>query len=482
MHIVTETDPKSGAILASNRYNTEFPGRTVFMDVSETKRILTGDRNEFIGQNGAVFRPAAMKNTRLTGNTGAGLDPCAALQVQISIGSNQEKEIVFYFGCAKNQDEAKKLVQKTREPMQAKNEFKTVKEYWNRELGTVRIETPDREIDILTNGWFLYQTLSSRFFGRSGYYQSGGAFGFRDQIQDCFAILYSDPYLVREHILRCAAHQFKDGDVLHWWHPPVERGVRTICSDDLLWLPLLVKRYVDMTADTGILEEKINYLEGRPLSAGEGSYYDKQIRSEEKGSIYEHCVRAIKYGIKYGSHGLPLMGGGDWNDGMNLVGAEGKGESVWLAFFLIYTLTHFKEAAKIKADKELEDYLDAEILKLKRSTKEHSWDGEWYLRAYYDNGEPLGSSKNSECMIDSISQSWAVISGSADTERSRKALLSAEKYLIDDKNGLIKLLHPSFDSSLQEPGYIKGYLAGVRENGGQYTHAALWLIIAFALN
>lgn len=481
MHIITEIDPRSGAILARNKYNTEFPNRIVFMDVNETKRNVTGDRSEFIGQNKTISEPSAMKNIKLTGKVGAGLDPCAALQVQVMLAEKQEQEIIFTLGCGKNSDDVKRLIQKTRDSMQAHNELQSVMEYWNRVLGVVCVETPEKGVDILANGWLLYQTLSCRFFGRTGYYQSGGAIGFRDQLQDCLAILYADPSLVREHILRCASHQFKNGDVLHWWHPSVGRGVRTMCSDDLLWLPLVVSHYVDMTEDTGILDEKINFIDGRPLSSGESSYYDKPVKSDERGTIYEHCVRAIKYGVKYGSHGLPLIGSGDWNDGMNLVGAEGKGESVWLAFFLIYLLNQFTKIADVKNDKELKDFLNTEMFKIKDSTEKYSWDGAWYIRAFYDNGNPLGSSKNRECKIDSISQSWAVISGAADRERAKKALESVDKYLVDRENKLIKLLDPAFDKSEQEPGYIKGYVAGVRENGGQYTHAALWVIIAFAL-
>jgi cellobiose phosphorylase len=481
MHIVTETDSHSGALFARNAYGHECANRVVFAHVSERERTVSGNRAEFIGRNGSLASPAAMRRKRLSGRTGAGLDPCAAIQTRIELAAGQAHEIVFVFGAARNADEARHFIQRFGGRAGAQQSLETVWEHWNRTLGAVNVETPDPALNVLANGWLVYQTLSCRLWGRSGYYQSGGAYGFRDQLQDTMALLHATPWLAREQLIRCAGRQFLKGDVQHWWHPPNGQGVRTHFSDDYLWLPYATCRYVLATGDTGVLDEPIHFLEGRELNPEEEAYYDQPQRSPEAASLYEHCVRAIKHGLRFGAHHLPLMGCGDWNDGMNLVGRDGKGESVWLAWFLYENLQLFAGLASERDDAAFAETCTRQAVLLRNNIETNAWDGDWYRRAYFDDGTPLGSSGNDECQIDSISQSWAVISGGGNPLRARQAMAEVDKRLVRRDTRLIQLLDPPFDKSNLEPGYIKGYVPGVRENGGQYTHAAIWSTMAFAM-
>jgi cellobiose phosphorylase len=481
MHVVTEIDPVGGALYARNEYNNDFSGYTAFFDVDDAARTVTGDRSEFIGRNGTLARPAAMMRTHLSNRVGAGLDPCAAMQVAIDLDPGEERVIIFRLGAGKARiADAAKLVGRSRGSAAAREVLAAVREYWKDTLAKVRLETPDAALNVLANGWLLYQTLACRLWARSGYYQSGGAFGFRDQLQDVMALVHAKPTLAREQLLLCAGRQFQEGDVQHWWHPPTGRGVRTHCSDDFLWLPLATCRYVTATGDAAVLDEAVHFLEGRPVNPEDDSYYDLPRRSETAASLYEHCVRAIAHGLRFGKHGLPLMGSGDWNDGMNMVGAQGEGESVWLGFFLYEVLMRFTELARARGDTAFSERCRTEAARLRNSIEQEAWDGAWYRRAYFDDGSPLGSASNAECQIDSISQSWSVLSGAADITRSRMAMDAVDERLVRRDHALVQLLEPPFDSSPLNPGYIKGYVPGVRENGGQYTHAAIWAAMAFA--
>jgi len=480
MHVVTESDAASGALFARNAYNTEFPGRVAFFDVDDPSRSIGGDRSEFLGRNGSMRSPAALSRTHLSGRLGAGLDPCGALQMTIELDESEQRDVVFRLGLGRDTADASSLVQRFRGSVAATDALNKVRGHWQRTLGTVQVKTPDPAVDLLANGWLLYQTIACRFWARSGYYQSGGAFGFRDQLQDSMAMLHAAPDSARRQILLCAAHQFPDGDVQHWWHPPLDRGVRTACSDDYLWLPLATARYVLATDDRQVLDETVGYIEGRPLHPGEESYYDLPQHSSLRESLYRHCVRAIEHSLVRGVHGLPLIGCGDWNDGMNRVGEAGRGESIWLGWFSCEVMNRFAAVARLHDDEAFATRCESEVAKLKVALEQNGWDGAWYRRAYYDDGTPLGSAPNDECRIDSIAQSWSVISGVADPARQQQAMNSLDQHLVRRDARLVQLLDPPFDKSPLDPGYIKGYVPGVRENGGQYTHAAIWATMAFA--
>ena len=481
MYVTTEIDPISGALFGRNPYNTEFSGRVGFFHVDAQTSSVTADRTEFIGRNGSLSDPAAMALARLSGKAGAALDPCAALQVTLDLQPGEERQLVFMLGIGGRRNaDATSIIQQYKGSEAAARALDKVRRHWAHTLGAVRIETPDQQLDVMTNGWLMYQTIACRLWARSGYYQSGGAYGYRDQLQDCMAMIHTEPHLLREQIILAAGHQFTEGDVQHWWHPPSNRGVRTNCSDDYLWLPLAIHRYVVGSGDVSLLTEQALFLEGRMLNQGEDSYYDLPVPASEGASIYQHGVRAVQHGLRFGLHGLPLIGSCDWNDGMDRVGHEGKGESVWLAFFLYEVLQRFSEVAKVHGDPAFAATCLDEAATLARNIEEHAWDGRWYRRAYFDDGTPLGSSANDECQIDSISQSWAVLSGAASQVRTESAMKAVDERLVRRDQGLVQLLDPPFDDGILDPGYIRGYVPGVRENGGQYTHAAIWTAMAYA--
>jgi cyclic beta-1,2-glucan synthetase len=480
MYIITEIDPGSGAFFARNPYSTEFSDSIAFFDVDEVTRTFTGDRTEFLGRNRSLQNPEAMYRLKLSGKVGVALDPCAAIQIPFDLPDGKEREIIFKLGIGKDINHVRDIINQFRGADAAHDALKKVRNYWKHTTAALQVETPDTAINIMANGWLTYQTLSCRLWGRSGFYQSGGAFGFRDQLQDILSLLHAQPQLARKQILLCATRQFQEGDVQHWWHPPTGHGVRTHISDDFLWLPLVTCRYIQHTGDTNILDELLLFLEGRPLNAAEDSYYALPTQSQQPATLYDHCVKAIKHGFSYGKRGLPLMGTGDWNDGMDRVGREGKGESIWLGFFFYDVLTKFIAIANLHNDPGFATQCKKEADGLSNNIEKNGWDGEWYRRAYFDDGTPLGSASNAECQIDSISQSWSVLSGAGNMKRSLLAMEAAEKRLVKKDAALIQLLDPPFDKANIDPGYIKGYVPGVRENGGQYTHAAIWMIMAFA--
>lgn len=481
-YVITEIT-QDGLLLARNHYNTEFAERTAFFDArmsGASERSVTGDRIEFLGRNGSQQRPNGLTRTGLSGRVGAGLDPCGAIQIAFELAPGETREVVFILGAGQDVNSACALAARCLSSEAANTVLEAVRAYWQRTLSTLTVKTPDPALNLLTNGWLIYQVLSSRLWGRSGYYQSGGAFGFRDQLQDALALVQIDPQRLRAQIILCAEHQFSEGDVQHWWHPPEGRGVRTRCSDDYLWLPFAICRYVEATGDKAILDEMVTFLQGRPLNADEESYYDLPLVSGERATLYQHAVRAIENGLRFGQHGLPLMGSGDWNDGMNLVGEHGQGESVWLGFFLYTVLARFAPLARDYGDTAFAQRCEQENQQLQKHLEENGWDGEWYRRAYFDDGTPLGSAGNDECRIDAIAQSWSVLSGAAEPSRAKQAMASLNQYLVRRQDALVQLLEPPFSGTALNPGYIKGYVPGVRENGGQYTHGAVWAAMAFA--
>ncbi|MCY7315924.1 MAG: cyclic beta 1-2 glucan synthetase [Rubrivivax sp.] len=482
-HIVTELAPDGLALYARNPYSTDYGDWIGFFDAGQAQRegrSFTGDRAEFIGRNGSMRQPAALLRVGLSGRVGAGLDPCAAIQLPLYLLSGETSELVFRLGMGRSPDEANELVQRFRSNKAAEQVLDAVQQHWQSTLGAVQVRTPDPALDVLANGWLLYQTIACRMWARSGFYQSGGAFGFRDQLQDSMALVHASPAMFRQQLLLCASRQFAEGDVQHWWHPPQGRGVRTRISDDYLWLPLALARYVQTTGDTGLLDEAVPFLEGRAVNPHDESYYDMPAQSRESASLYEHAKRALLHGLRFGPHGLPLMGSGDWNDGMNLVGHGGQGESVWLGFFLCEVLSRFGELARRQGDEALATRCDSERGQLQTKLEQHGWDGAWYRRAYFDDGTPLGTAAGVECQIDSIAQSWSVLSGAAPAPRAPQAMDALHARLVLPDQRLVKLLDPPFDQKGPNPGYIAGYVPGVRENGGQYTHGAIWAAMAFA--
>ncbi len=480
LHVVTRREPATGALIASNAFRDAFADRLAFLDLFGGEgRTITGDRTEFIGRNGSLAAPAALAREALSDRTGATMDPCGAVQVRVTLEPSATHTLIGLLGEATSDDGVASLVRRSRAPQGVEAAFRDVQDFWRSLTGTVQVSTPDRAMDLVLNQWLLYQTLACRIWGRSAFYQSSGAFGFRDQLQDVLALLLAAPHLARNHIVHAASRQFVEGDVQHWWHEPGGQGVRTKFSDDRLWLVYATLEYMSATADTGVLDEMVPFLEGRILKPDEHEIYDRPTVSRQIDTLYEHCVRAIALNLTTGDHGLPLMGTGDWNDGMNLVGSEGKGESVWLAWFLLSLLRPFADVAASRGETDRADTYRRHAAALEAAIAE-SWDGEWYRRAYFDDGSPLGSKENIECRIDSIAQSWAVLAGSRDTARAQQAMESVWRYLVRREDRLVLLLAPPFDVMKPSPGYIQGYVPGVRENGGQYSHAALWTVLAFA--
>jgi cyclic beta-1,2-glucan synthetase len=478
--LVPEYEANQRAMLVRNPWQSEFANRVAFLAASRAPHGITSDRTEFIGREGTLRRPAALERWGLAGHVQPGQDPCAAFQVHLDLPADAEDEVVFVLGEGRNREQALELAARWREPGAADAAWERLARFWDDRLDAVHVETPDGAMNVMLNRWLLYQAIASRMFGRTGFYQSGGAIGFRDQLQDALALVMVEPARCRAHLLDCAARQFDEGDVLHWWHPPVARGVRTRCSDDLLWLPFAIAHYVSATGDAGVLDEPVPFLKGRPLLENEGDLYAVFESGDQSGSLFEHCERALERGLTRGAHGLPLIGSGDWNDGMNRVGRLGRGESVWLAWFAVATTNTFADICQQRGHAGQADRWRRRARELAHAAEAHGWDGEWYRRAFDDEGRPWGSRENTECRIDSIAQSWAVISGGGSTARAECALVALERELIDYDARLVRLLAPPFTQAGRDPGYIKAYPPGIRENGGQYTHAAIWVGWAFA--
>jgi len=480
-YTITRIDEPTGAMFACNRWSEDFADRVAFIDMSGRQTSWTGDRREFIGRNGALANPVALSGREpLSNRTGAGLDPCGALQTQIELAPNESTEVVFFLGEGRNVDDARTLIERYRSA-DLGVVLADVEHYWDDLLGTVQVKTPDRALDIMTNGWLLYQTLACRIWARSAFYQSSGAYGFRDQLQDVMALSSVRPEFAKVHLLRAAGRQFLEGDVQHWWLPQNGQGVRTRFADDRIWLAFVAAHYVVTTADTAILEERVPFLEGATLIPGEMENFFQPTTSEHSATLYEHCALALDTSLEVGEHGLPLIGGGDWNDGFNRVGSGGKGESVWLGWFLYATLTRFIPIARGRGDTARDAAWVVHAGALRAALNDKGWDGDWYKRGWFDDGTPLGSAASAECRIDSIAQSWGAISGAGDPQQVGRAMSAADRELIVPDTGLAMLFAPPFDQAPVDPGYIKGYPPGVRENGGQYTHAALWSVIAFTL-
>jgi cyclic beta-1,2-glucan synthetase len=478
--IVTALEPETRAILARNPWNTEFGGRIAFLDLGGRQTTWTADRTEFLGRNGAPERPAGLnRGHRLQGAVGAGRDPCAALQATFELAPGARTQVVVLLGQADDAGAAVELIRRGRSADHQAT-LRDVASQWDDIQATIQVRTPERSMDIMLNRWLLYQTLACRLWARTAFYQASGAYGFRDQLQDVVGLVTAKRELAREHLLRAAARQFPEGDVQHWWHPPSGSGVRTRISDDRLWLPYAVARYLAVTEDAALLDEPVPYLDGPALLPEQTDAYFQPGRSAESASLFAHCAAAIGRSLEVGVHGLPLIGSGDWNDGMNLVGRAGRGESVWLGWFLHTVLAAFAPIAEARGQRPLAESWRVHMKALRRALERDGWDGDWYRRAFFDDGTPLGSAVNAECRIDSIAQSWSVISGAANPPHAERAMAAVEEYLVRRGDGLVLLFTPPFDHSDVDPGYVKGYLPGVRENGGQYTHGAIWSVLAFA--
>ncbi len=479
--VVTERDTASGAVLARNPWNTAFGPYVAFLAMPGRGCRVTGDRREFLGRNGTLDAPAALlRRMPLSDTLGAGLDPCTAMQTAVTLRPGESTEIVVLLGAAPGAAEARQLIART-----AAADFGAVlgavTQHWQRVTGAVQVKTPDRAMDIMLNGWLLYQVLACRVWARCGFYQASGAYGFRDQLQDCMALAGTRPDLTRAHLLRAGARQFAEGDVQHWWLPPAGTGVRTKISDDRVWLAYAGADYVGVTGDTGVLDEALPFVEGPPLGPDQHENYFTPTTSAEKVSLYEHCARGLDAALATGEHGLPLIGTGDWNDGLNRVGEAGRGESVWLAWFLHATLMQFAPIAEARGETARAETWRNHAAAVQEAVERNAWDGGWYRRGYFDDGTPLGSVASSECRIDAIAQSWAVISGAGDAVHATRAMAAVEEQLIRRHDGLALLFTPPFDHTPVDVGYIKSYPPGLRENGGQYTHAAVWTVIAWAL-
>ena len=478
--VVTGLDAETRALTARNPWNADFGGRVAFLDLGGRQDAWTADRTEFLGRNGAPDQPAGLaRSHQLKASAGAGLDPCAVLQTRFELAPGERTEVRVLLGQVDSAAAVADGVRRAR-AMEPSDTLADVTRHWEATLGTVVARTPDRSMDILLNGWLLYQALACRIWARTAFYQAGGAYGFRDQLQDAIALTTSKRELVRAHLLRAAAQQFPVGDVQHWWHPPTGRGVRTRISDDRLWLPYAVDRYLAVTGDSAILDESIPFIDGPSLGEGQDDAYFQPDRSWETATLFEHCARAVDVSMSIGAHGLPLMGSGDWNDGMNRVGHEGRGESIWLGWFLHTVMAALAPIAESRGEGDRAMRWRSHMKGLRRALERHGWDGDWYRRAFFDDGTPLGSATNVECRIDSIAQSWSVLSGAANPPHAIRAMAAVEEYLIRRGDGLVLLFTPPFAGGDLDPGYIRGYVPGVRENGGQYTHGAIWSILAFA--
>jgi cellobiose phosphorylase len=481
LQVVCECDAEAGAVLARSAWAGDFAGRVAFAGVGPRPHSATVDRAEFLGPLGSPAAPAALSRAALSGRAGILPDPCAALMTPITLAPGQTEEVVFVLGQADTPEGAGRLIAAYTVPGRARETLEAVERLWDRVLGAVQVRTPDPAVDVLLNCWLLYQVLACRVWGRSAFYQSGGAYGFRDQLQDVMALVTGAPEETRAQILRSAAHQFEEGDVQHWWHPPSGKGVRTRITDDLYFLPLAVHHYVTATGDAALLDERVPFLKSPVLRPDQAEDYGLPAVGDRPGSVYDHCVRALEHGYRLGRNGLPLMGTGDWNDGMNAVGAGGQGESVWNGWFFLTVLKEFAGLAERRGDAARAVWCRERAEALRVALEAHAWDGAWYRRAYFDDGAPLGSAQNDECRIDSMPQTWAVISGAADPARAYRAMAAAEENLVHPGDRLIQLFDPPFDKGALQPGYIKGYVPGIRENGGQYTHAATWIVLATAL-